>query len=291
MASCNNYNANNTVIHNNNNIGKNGTEFTTVAATNNSARPPCSSSDVMVDKSLMVPGGTKPSVGALPKRDFHFKRIEIEETPKWFVWPKRNKDNKQTMDDKKMNHDESSRSSANNLISKSENLPNPSIAVPAMPQNITNLASANNSPQQNLMEQHNLNQMILTQSGSDNTALQPDVKKHRQYDVQYCTVTSVATNTELIDIPSSESNSHIIPNSEPNSYHMRCDDRISESAPSTFQTFKILSISKKTLENSGDDDDLDPTNYVVSNCRQSHSQPIKLLSRPATTSDMIKEVH
>ncbi|OZC11184.1 hypothetical protein X798_01600 [Onchocerca flexuosa] len=245
----------------------------------------------MINNSLIVPGGTKPSVGTLPKRDFHFKRIEIEETPKWFVWPKRNKENKHVTDDKHTNHDDSSKSSANNLISKPEMLPNPSIAAPAMSQNTTNLANASNSPQQNLMGQHNLNHMTSAQSGSENTTTQSDIKKHRQHDVQYRTTNSVTTSTELINIPSSESNSHTILNSEPSTYLMRCDDRISESAPTTFQTFKILSISKKTLENSGDDDDLDPANYVVSNCRQSHSQPIKLLSGPTTTNDMIKEVH
>lgn len=68
------------------------------------------------------------------------------------------------------------------------------------------------------------------------------------------------------------------------------EHRISGSAPTTSQTFKILSISKKTLE-SGDDDDLDLANTVISNCRQSHSQPTVLLSPPTTAGDTIKKVH
>lgn len=70
-----------------------------------------------------------------------------------------------------MSHGKSSGSSGNNLISHPDILPskNPPIAVTTMPQNITNLTNANNNWQQNLMGQHNLNRMILAQSGNDNT--------------------------------------------------------------------------------------------------------------------------
>uniref|UniRef100_A0AAF5PWW8 Uncharacterized protein n=1 Tax=Wuchereria bancrofti TaxID=6293 RepID=A0AAF5PWW8_WUCBA len=227
MTLYNNYNTNDGVTdsnidNNNNNSDRDSIEFTTVAAMTSSVRPSCSSISVMVERGLkwktsVVPVGT---TSTLPRRDFHFKRIEVEETPKWFVWPKRNK---------------GSKSSGNDMTD----------AVSAVPHNITKLAKANNNRQQNLVRRHNLSGMTLLQSESNNTV----------------TIKS-AISTELTNIS----------NSEPSSYIMRCriatkvdsEYRILGSVPNTSQTFKILSVSKKTLE-SGDDDDLDLANSVILN--------------------------
>ncbi|KAL3994494.1 hypothetical protein ACH3XW_21950 [Acanthocheilonema viteae] len=287
MTLYNNYNTNDGVIDNNNdsnnNSGRNGIEFTTVAAAGNSTRPSCSSISVMVESGLkwktnVVPGCTTSSAVTLPRRDFHFKRIEVEEAPKWFVWPKRNKESKSSEIGKNMNHGKSSDSAGNNSVSPPDILlsRNPSV------KKIANLTNGNNKRQQNLIGQHDFSCMTLTQSGNDNSVIvQSDACQHRQRELQYRSV----TGTELINIS----------NSEPSSYIMRCQittriDSEQRIAPSTSQTFKILSISKKTLEN-GDEDDLDLTNSVISNCRQLHSQPTVLLSQPATAGDTVKKVH
>uniref|UniRef100_A0A7I4KPU5 Uncharacterized protein n=1 Tax=Brugia malayi TaxID=6279 RepID=A0A7I4KPU5_BRUMA len=188
----NNYNINDGVtgsnIDNNNSNDKDSIEFTTVAAVTSSPRPSCSSISVMVEgglkwKTSVVPVG---ATSTLPRRDFHFKRIEVEEAPKWFVWPKRNK---------------VSKSSENDMID----------AVSAVSHYIMKLANAINNRQQNLVWRHNLSRMTLLQSESNNTLT---IK--------------------------------------------------SGSVPNTSQTFKILLVSKKTLE-SGDDDDLDLANSVILN--------------------------
>ncbi|EJD76279.1 hypothetical protein LOAG_16744 [Loa loa] len=290
-----NYNSDNGVTGNNNNNsnnngGRNSAEFSKAVVTNSSMRPSCSSISVMVEgglrwKTNVVTGGTISSAATLPRRDFHFKRIEIEETPKWFVWPKRNKESKSSRNEMMIR----SSSGNNNLISPPDTLPskNPPVAVSAIPQNIINLTNTNNNWQQNLVEQDNLNRITLVQSRSDDTMMQSGARQHRQHEMHYHTVTSAGTSAELINISSSE----------PNSYIMHChiatradsEHHISGSVPTASQTFKILSISKKTLE-SYDDDDLDLANSVISSCRQSRSQPIVLLSRP-TAGDAIKKVH
>ncbi|VIO94394.1 Uncharacterized protein BM_BM8946 [Brugia malayi] len=230
----NNYNINDGVtgsnIDNNNSNDKDSIEFTTVAAVTSSPRPSCSSISVMVEgglkwKTSVVPVG---ATSTLPRRDFHFKRIEVEEAPKWFVWPKRNK---------------VSKSSENDMID----------AVSAVSHYIMKLANAINNRQQNLVWRHNLSRMTLLQSESNNTlTIKSDIDS----------ATCCDRNTELTNIS----------NSEPSSYIMRCriatkvdsEYRISGSVPNTSQTFKILLVSKKTLE-SGDDDDLDLANSVILN--------------------------
>ncbi|CAG9540865.1 unnamed protein product [Cercopithifilaria johnstoni] len=275
MTLFNNYNTNDGMADNNNgndnNSGRNSIEFT---AATNSVRPSCSNINVMVESGLkwktnVVPGCTTSSTVTLPRRDFHFKRIEVEEAPKWFVWPKRNKESsKSSRNEKNMSHEKSSSSSGNNSISRPDIL---------LPQRITNLTNANNN------RQHNLNYMALAQSENDNTVMvQSGARQH--HELHYRNV----IGTELINTPNSQPSSHI----------MRChiattvdsEQCIAGSAPTISQTFKILSISKKPLENC-DDDDLDLTNSVISNCRQSHSQPTVLLSQSATAGDTVKEVH
>uniref|UniRef100_A0A0R3RH28 Uncharacterized protein n=1 Tax=Elaeophora elaphi TaxID=1147741 RepID=A0A0R3RH28_9BILA len=218
-----------------------------------------------------------------------FQRIEVEEAPKWFVWPKRNKENKSSRNEKNIvSHGKSSSSSNTNGISPPHILPpkKSSVAIPAVPQVITNLTNVNNNRQQNSMVQHNSSRMTLTQSVNDNSVIvQSDARQHWQRELHYRSV----TGTEFINISS---------NSEPSSYIMRChiasridsEQCIAGSAPAASQTFKILSISKKPLEN-GDDDDLDLTNSVISNCRHSHSQPAVLLSRTTTGGETVREVH
>uniref|UniRef100_A0A915PPT0 Uncharacterized protein n=1 Tax=Setaria digitata TaxID=48799 RepID=A0A915PPT0_9BILA len=322
----------NSDTNNNSGSSRGGLESSLVVETTNSVRSSRSSVSVMVEgglkwKTIVVPGGTTPSSAVplpRPRRDFHFKRIEVEETPKWFVWPKRNRASKSLTKDKKVNDDESSTSSGNNFISRPDMLTskNSSTAITMVPRNnAEDLRNSNNNSQQNLIGQPNLSDMASIQSGQDNLVQQSgqsgkmlqfsdtvpalrgnqcgssavssplDIKGARQQwqrEVHYRTLTNAATAGELINIS----------NSEPSSYIMHCriatsvdsEHRISGSAPATSQTFKILSISKKTLEN-GEDDDLDLTNYVISNCRQLHSQPTVLLSRPTTAGDTVKEVH
>uniref|UniRef100_A0A1I8EK81 Uncharacterized protein n=1 Tax=Wuchereria bancrofti TaxID=6293 RepID=A0A1I8EK81_WUCBA len=271
MTLYNNYNTNDGVTdsnidNNNNNSDRDSIEFTTVAAMTSSVRPSCSSISVMVERGLkwktsVVPVGT---TSTLPRRDFHFKRIEVEETPKWFVWPKRNKGSKSSGNDM-TDGNVSSSSGNNNLISCPDILPskNLPVAVSAVPHNITKLAKANNNRQQNLVRRHNLSGMTLLQSESNNTVtIKSDTRQHRQREVHYHTMIGEAISTELTNIS----------NSEPSSYIMRCriatkvdsEYRILGSVPNTSQTFKILSVSKKTLE-SGDDDDLDLANSVILN--------------------------
>ncbi|VDM91624.1 unnamed protein product [Litomosoides sigmodontis] len=198
-------------------------------------------------------------------------RIEVEETPKWFVWPKRNKESKSSRSGKNVSHGKSISSSDGNSISRPGLLLSRNSS--AMPQKITNLTNVNSNRKQNLTGQR----MTLAQSES--------ARQYRQRELLYRSI----TGTELINIPSSE----------PSSYVMRChiaarvdnEQRVVGSAPSSSQTFKILSISKKPLE-SGDDEDFDLTNSVILTCRQSRPQPTVALSHSTKTGDTaVKGVH
>uniref|UniRef100_A0A0R3QKQ5 Uncharacterized protein n=1 Tax=Brugia timori TaxID=42155 RepID=A0A0R3QKQ5_9BILA len=255
----NNYNINDGVtgsnIDNNNSNDKDSIEFTTVAAVTSSPRPSCSSISVMVEgglkwKTSVVPVG---ATSTLPRRDFHFKRIEVEEAPKWFVWPKRNKVSKSSENDM-IDGNILSSSGNNNLIFCSDILPLKNLS------SVSALANAINNRQQNLVWRHNLSRMTLLQSESNNTLTIKSGQYTATSDID--SATCCDRNTELTNIS----------NSEPSSYIMRCriatkvdsEYRISGSVPNTSQTFKILLVSKKTLE-SGDDDDLDLANSVILN--------------------------
>ncbi|VDN02231.1 unnamed protein product [Thelazia callipaeda] len=334
MTFCNNYNTTDVISDNNNSDSNNNNGNTIQAVISRgveTVRPSsCANVSVMIEgdlrwKTIIVPGGSTNSAATLPrpKRDFRFKRIEVKESPKWFVWPKRSKRNNRVKKEETVNDTEASAiSSSCNCNSSFDKRTSEAAKIPQQP-SVSSLTDGNTKF---TMTNSNRNVSTTTQTVPSHTKVlqlvdaatntlsltnddfgplhteklissHSDIKDKQKQGTDHSTlISSTLINTEVSSLSGSETKSCAVQFQAAISIGDEGRSKISDSTPATSQTFKILSISKKSME-SGDDDDLELMNYVMLNCRQSQSQPIVLLTPSSSAkptevnSNTVKEVH